>query len=213
MTQNQPVPERKRSDRILDATEIGLWLLLLGIGGMVAFEAMRQRALEIAGPEIEYPAGFVEAEQLRVRGTTHGIRLWVQPTTAFAGGQWSSDGHLFAMDAELGSWVELELPVLEAGPHQVELFLTRARDYGVLQASIDGAPVGEPIDLWARRGVLPTGAIELGHRELSLDSVLRLEVVGTNERSAPPHHQFGIDGVELTPVPEGGPERATPPPQ
>jgi hypothetical protein len=201
MTQNQPVPERTRSDRILDATEIGLWLALLCIGGMVAFETVRQRAFGITRPEIVYPAGFVEAELLRVRGMAHGIRLWLQPTTSFAGGEWSLDGHLFAMNAGLGSWVEFELPVIEAGPHEVDLFLTRARDYGVVQASIDGEPLGEPIDLWAGPGVLPSGAIELGRRELSPDSVLRLDVVGTNERSAPPHHQFAIDGVELTPIP------------
>lgn len=201
MKQNQRVPERTRSDRILDATEIGLWLLLLCIGGIVAFESMRQRAVEIAVPEIVHPEGFVEAEHLRVRGIAHGIRLWLQPTTSFAGGRWSSDGHLFAMNASLGSWVEFELPVVEAGTHALDLFLTRAPDYGVVQASIDGEPLGEPIDLWARQGVLPSGPIGLGRRELSPDSVLRLDVVGTNERSASPHHQFGIDGVELTRVP------------
>jgi hypothetical protein len=96
--------------------------------------------------------------------------------------------------------VEFELPVVESGDRRVILFLTRAPDYGVIQPSVDGEPVGDPIDLWSGRGVLSSGPIELGVLELSPESVLRIDVVGTNDRSISPHHQFGIDGISLAPV-------------
>jgi hypothetical protein len=201
MMQHEGVPDRSRWDRVLDTTEIGLWLLLLGTGFIVALEAMRQQDAVISVPMTVDPTEFIEAERLHVRGVAHGVRLWLQPTTLFAPGSWSSDGHLFAMHGGLGAWVEFELPIVEAGAHRLELYLTRARDYGVVQVLVDGEALGEPIDLWEARGVLPSGPIELGPRELFPDSVLRLEVVGTNDRSANPHYQFGIDGVKITRIP------------
>ena len=134
-----------------------------------------------------------------MKTTSSCIRLWSQSTSSFRGGRWAGNAHLFAKNAALGAWVEFELIVDEPGPREVVLFLTRARDYGIVQVSVDGEPLGEPIDLWTAGGVTPSGAIELGRRELSPQSVLRLEVVESNDRSSSPHHQFGIDGVRLRP--------------
>jgi hypothetical protein len=184
-------------DRFANTVELGLWLVLLCILGIVSLEAFRQRTAEVAVPEVVHPDGFVEAEYLPVRGVSYGVRLWTQPTTTFRG-SWSSDGHLFAMNAELGSWVEFELPIVEAGLHEVAIFLTRAPDYGVVDVSIDGEAYGSPIDLWQAAEVLPADPIVIGQLELSTQSVLRLEVVGTNDRSSSPHHQFGFDGIQLT---------------
>ena len=51
----------------------------------------------------------------------------------------------------------------------------------------------------ARPRRLGKGALDLGEVELrGHGDVLRLEVIGANPSAAPPHFQFGIDGVRLT---------------
>ena len=45
--------------------------------------------------------------------------------------------------------------------------LTLARDYGIIQFSLDGRPVGEPIDLYHYPEVLASGELALGTRMLT----------------------------------------------
>ena len=91
------------------------------------------------------------------------------------------------------------LPVAADGKYQVVVYLTKARDYGVVQFSLDGKPLGKPIDCFEPEKVLATGAIDLGTVELKKgNAVLRLEVVGTNEKSvgAALHVGAGLRGAQ-----------------
>ena len=38
------------------------------------------------------------------------------------------------------------MPVAADGTYEVVVYLTKARDYGVVQFSLDGQPLGKPID-------------------------------------------------------------------
>lgn len=105
---------------------------------------------------------------------------------------------MFAYGTREGDWVELELPPREPGEYRLEMFLTKAADYGILAASVNGDRVGDPIDLWSY-GVLPSGAVDLGLVSLrGQGDVLRLQLIGTNPNATAPFYQFGVDGIRLT---------------
>jgi hypothetical protein len=186
-------PPGRRLDRFLDAAEVLLWLALLGFGGAVALTAFRGAPL---GPAAA-TSGVIEAEQLEVSGRSRSFTFWLQPTSSFTGGRWSGDTQMLAADTRKGDWIELALPDRTPGERRLEVFLTRAADYGVVRIQLNRRVLGEPIDLFSE-SVMPTGAIDLGVLTLGTGDRLRIEVVGTNERSAPPHFQFGSDGVRLS---------------
>jgi hypothetical protein len=194
-------PSTGRS-RLLDSIEIGLWLALVFLGGRVALEVVRLGPLEQESrPPMPSPVaipGLVEAEDLP-RDKSRSFGFWMAPTLELPG-VWSQGAHMFGTEAAEGDWVDLELPGGESGRYELEVFLTKAPDYGIVALSLGGERVAE-VDLWTARGVHPTGPIALGEVELGeRQPILRIELVGANPRSAAPRFQFGVDGVRLTPV-------------
>ena len=81
----------------------------------------------------------------------------------FGPGKWKNDEQLWWTGAKPGDKLDLALPVEPAGKYEVSVSLTKARDYGIVQFSLDGKKAGEPIDLY-NAGVVPTGPISLGTR-------------------------------------------------
>ena len=85
------------------------------------------------------------------------------------------------------------------GRYEVNVGLTKARDYGVVQFWLDGKKAGEPIDLY-NPDVIPSGPIALGDFELGQGRhALTVEIVGTNPK-AHKSYMFGIDRLQLKPV-------------
>jgi hypothetical protein len=77
------------------------------------------------------------------------------------------------------------MPVRKTGVYDVSVVLTKARDYGIVQLSIDGKKAGEPIDLY-NPDVVPTDPLPLGASELSAgQGKLTVEIVGSNPRPSP----------------------------
>jgi hypothetical protein len=187
-------------ERVLRAAPVALGAVIVLFVGSVTLRAVRggfAPAFDGEAPATSM-AGVLEAESLRLVATSRPFSFWLQPTSDFQDGRWSKDGHMFASGTQPGDWVELELPALEPGPHRLELFLTKAGDYGIVAVSVNGARVGEPIDL-SSYAVLATGAVDVGSIALrGRQDVLRLEVIGTSPSASPPYYQFGIDGVRLT---------------
>jgi hypothetical protein len=104
---------------------------------------------------------------------------------------------MFAQNTKKGDWIDLRLPEREPGSYRLELFLTKAADYGIVTVSLNGARIGT-VDLWSGRGVVPSGVQDLGELELrGREDVLRLAVEETNARASMPFFQFGIDGIRL----------------
>jgi len=197
----QSKPSRADSHgRILDWTEAGLWVLLLVIGSLVALAVLRDnegrnRPRADAKPA---PGGLIEAEDLPVIAKSRDFTFWLQPSTGFRGGNWSKDGHMFASNPSEGDWIDLRLPNQEPGVYALDLFLTKAADYGIVAVYVNEALLGT-FDLLSLREVVPTGALKLGNVELrGRKNVLRLEVAGKNPNAAPPFYQFGIDGIRIT---------------
>ncbi len=110
----------------------------------------------------------------------------------------SGTGHLWCRPTERGAWVELKVPVGDPGRYHVRLVLTKSFDYGIVRASLDGTPVGEPLGTYAPR-VEPGAVLDLGTHELAPPAVrLRAEVIGKQDQSRGCF--FGLDCVELKPV-------------
>jgi hypothetical protein len=190
----------RRFDRSLDFAEALLWIALLGLGTLIALTALQEDPRRPRRTAQKAAEVSVEAEDMRVVARNGAFNFWLQPTTDFPAGRWSGDGQMFALGAQKGDWIELGLPERKPGPYRLELLLTRAADYGIVSVSVNGTPIGDEIDLWSDRGVLPTGPLNLGRVELrGRGDVLRLEVTGANPGARAPYFQFGIDGVRLTP--------------
>jgi hypothetical protein len=189
----------KLHGRILDWTEAGLWLVLLVVGSLVALAVIRDndartRPRADAKPA---PGGLIEAEDLPVIAKSREFTFWLQPSSGFLAGKWSKDGHMFANGTRQGDWVELRLPEQEPGQYPLEIFFTKAADYGIVSVTVNEVELGN-FDLWSPREILPTGALNLGDVQLGgSKSVLRVEVVGKNPNAAAPFYQFGIDGIRI----------------
>jgi hypothetical protein len=83
----------------------------------------------------------------------------------------------------------------------VIVYLTKARDYGIVQFHLDGKPVGRPIDCFHADNVVATGPIDLGAVDLKKGTAtLRFEVVGTNPKSDGLRYMWGLDCVVLKPA-------------
>jgi hypothetical protein len=108
---------------------------------------------------------------------------------------------MFAFETRRGDWVDLALPPAAAGEYRLTLYFTRASDYAVVSVSLNGHPLGEPIDLWSGSGVETMEPVELP--TLSLDGegdVLRIQASEANPAASPPFYQFGLDAIRLSKV-------------
>jgi hypothetical protein len=111
--------------------------------------------------------------------------------------RWSGVDHLWWTGAKPGAKLDLELPVAETGRYNVELVLTKARDYGIMQLSLDGKPLGGPIDLYNFPDVVTTGVLTFDDQELSAGPhKLSVEIVGTHPLAVK-SYMFGLDYVRL----------------
>ena len=119
-----------------------------------------------------------------------------QKLTHYKNSKWTNDDHLWWTGAKPGDKLQVALPVKANGRYDVSVFLTKARDYGIVQLSIDGKKIGEPIDLY-NPSVVRTEAIALGTVELTKgEHVLGVEILGKNEKAVP-SFMFGLDEVVL----------------
>ena len=147
--------------------------------------------------------GGIEAESLEIVSTSPGVAHEVM-------GAWrcddlSSTAQLWFGCKQKGDAVELRAPDALTGPQKVTLHMSRHPDYGIVQVSIDGKPMGEPIDLCnpATEGpkLIVTGPIELGTFEPGPRApLIRIELVGTNPQAAAPGTNFGFDAIVFEPV-------------
>ena len=77
------------------------------------------------------------------------------------------------------------------------LHATRARDYGIIRFTVNGAPAGKDFDGFSERPA-PAGPIDLGVFEPRDGAILlRAEVIGTNPASTGAKYFFGLDCVVL----------------
>ncbi|HAN98452.1 MAG TPA: hypothetical protein DCQ98_13910 [Planctomycetaceae bacterium] len=145
--------------------------------------------------------GAIEGESIEIVGKTAGSAT-SQPMDAFPADRWSGNDQLWWTGAEKGDLLEVALPLEKSGNWDLEIVMTMARDYAVVQLELDGKPLGDPIDLFndpevVTTGVLrfPAGELEAGKRKLGL------KIVGANS-AAVPAYMVGLDWARWVPAAE-----------
>ncbi|MEO8270111.1 MAG: PVC-type heme-binding CxxCH protein [Aureliella sp.] len=135
----------------------------------------------------------IEGESLRPHVTAGGIQS--QPMSAFTHDQWSGDSQLWWLGARPGDKLTLELDVFQA-IETIELSLTRARDYAIVQIELDGHSLGAPIDLYDTQ-VVTTGLLSFATPELKVGKhKLAFAIVGANPQ-ADKSFLFGLDFIRF----------------
>jgi putative membrane-bound dehydrogenase-like protein len=143
-------------------------------------------------------AGAIEGESMKIVNKSAG-NTGSQPMTNFKGDRWSGNDHLWWTGAKPGAKLGLEFSVPADGKYEVESVLTRARDYGVVQLSIDHQKLGGPVDLYDPQ-VITTGVLSMGSIELKAGNhTVNLEIVGTNPKAVK-GYMVGVDYIRLVPV-------------
>jgi len=142
--------------------------------------------------------GVIEGESMKILGKTGGNPQ--EQDMAGFGDKWSNDAHLWWIEAKPGDKLDLALPVTKSGKYKLTAQMTKARDYGIVQLSLDGQQLGAPIDLY-NPDVVPTGLVGFGTHELTAgEHKLTIEITGANEK-AEKAYMFGLDYVKLEVVP------------
>ena len=88
--------------------------------------------------------------------------------------------------------------VKSAGKYDLRVGVTKANNYAIVQFSLDGRRVGEPVDLYNADGTI-VRPVSLGIHQLSAgDHVLQVEITGAN-RKAIQHFAVGLDYIDCVP--------------
>ena len=170
------------------------WYGLPGARGNFGPDPEMAKVFVPEGPKPRKVEGAIEGEDLKVVEMTGGERE-IQDIPQF---NWSGWKQIWWKHAKSGDRLVLELPVEKAGTYRLSASLTKAVDYGIAQLSLDGKPLGEPIDFF-HDGVV-NQVYALGTHQLDTGShKLSIEITGSYPKAAE-SHMFGIDYLKLDPV-------------
>ncbi len=179
-------------------------LSLLQIRDLVGYLATDTQ-VPLQGPNapIDSKTGRVpdalEAEKMKVVGKPPG-RARSQSMGKFSGGRWSGAEQLWWTGANPGDRLTLELPVREAGAYNLEVVLSRSRDYGIVQLLLDNRPLGGPIDLYNSPKVITTGVLTFGPLDISSGKhQFTIQIVGSHPKAIK-SYMMGLDYLRLQPV-------------
>jgi len=138
-------------------------------------------------------AGAVEGESLKAKISAGSAAP--QPMGGFDADRWSGDAQLWWTGAQPGDTLEVEF-ASKAGLFDLDIVLTCARDYGIVQLSLDGKPLGKPIDLYDPQ-VITTGVLSFPKLEWKEGKhKLGVQIVGANDKAAKAY-MAGIDYLRL----------------
>jgi hypothetical protein len=135
--------------------------------------------------------GKIEGEFLEVMTCNSGT---ASPQSGNFG--WSHDSQLWWRNAETGSELITKFILNKTGKFKVSAQLTKAIDYGIIQFSINGIPVGSKFDGYVENGVKPV-QVEMGTQILSEgENILSVKILGAN-KNAKPGNMAGIDWLQF----------------
>ncbi len=172
----------------------------LAAGQQDAYEpvALQKRIGYWDTPLAHRVVGAIEGEGLKVLKKTGG-KVVKQDLWHFKDHKWSDQRHLWWRDAKPGDTLDLELLIRKTDTYRLVMQLTKAKDYGIVQLSLDGKKLGDPIDLY-NPDVVPSGPIDMGTHRLHVGRhTLTFEIVGANEKALK-RYMAGLDYIQLLPV-------------
>ena len=115
----------------------------------------------------------------------------------FKADRWSGSDHLWWTGAKPGDKLALEISVEQDGTYDVEIVLTRARDYGIVKVAIDDVVLDAGVDLYNGPVVITSGVLMYPRVALKKgDHRLNLEIVGANPEAVK-GYMVAIDYLRL----------------
>ncbi len=135
----------------------------------------------------------IEGEQLKTK--ISGGATSVQTMNGFAADKWSANAQLWWNGAKPGDLLECEIRGAE-GDDQLQIVMTCARDYAIVQLLVDDQPVGAPVDLYDRQ-VVTTGVLTWDGLKLNGPHKLGIQIAGANA-DAQPAYMVGIDWIRVS---------------
>lgn len=143
----------------------------------------------------------LEGETLAATAKVSAGAAKTQNMKNFTGARWSGDSQLFWSGGKEGDSLEMELTAPEKATYTLELVLTRAPDFAIVQPALDGKPLGAPIDLYQFAKVGTTGVLEHAVGDLTAGAhKLTLKITSTNP-NAVQNRFVGLDYVRLVKLP------------
>jgi putative heme-binding domain-containing protein len=158
-----------------------------------------QVALRGAPPPIDPQTGRVpgalEGESLKLLDKTAG-NARSQSMSSFAADHWSGADQLWWTGGTPRDRLTVELPVNANGVYQLDLVLTQAPDYAIVQIYLDDQPLGQPLDLYSAQ-VVTTGVLEYPELTLSTGAHrLTFEILGAHPQAIKAY-MVGLDYLQL----------------
>jgi putative membrane-bound dehydrogenase-like protein len=124
--------------------------------------------------------GALEGEALPVRVTAGTAKP--QDMSRFKGEKWSGNSQLWWTGGRPGDKLTFDLPNF-TGTVDLEVVLTIAKDYGIVQLSLDDQTLGEPIDLY-NADVITSGVLSFSKLAVQGNKhTLTIQIVGTNPKA------------------------------
>ena len=122
-----------------------------------------------------------------------------QNMQVFPGSKWRDNVQLWWTGAGPGGKLGLRpAPVKSAGKHELWVGLTKSYDYGIVQFSLDGKKIGQPVDLYSPKVIKKE--LSLGVHDIRAgDHMIEVQIVGSNPK-AKGGCLFGADFLEWRPV-------------
>jgi hypothetical protein len=156
-----------------------------------------QRSKEIRDAQTYRVEGAIEMEDLKPTAQSEGLGGYRQvPHSRFHPDRFSGGAHYFVPGRRVGDFVEFTIPE-QYKPRRVILHLVRSFDFGIVQLSVNGRKVGQPIDLYESDPATIT-KVDLGQVTPVGSAIkLRVDLVGKNPDTKDTGTFFGLDCVEL----------------
>lgn len=162
---------------------------LPSINGAKALRGPKSKLKEKTGRVL----GALEGESLKVKVT--GGSAKPQNMKRFPADKWSGGSQLFWTGGRPGDKLSFQLPS-DGGVRNLEIVLTCARDYGIVQLSLDGEPLGKPVDLY-NPSVITTGVLTFPNLDLKPGShTLTVQIAGANPKAVK-SYMFALDYLRL----------------
>ncbi len=138
----------------------------------------------------------LQGENLKIEKSAGTVRP--QGMAHFPKDKWEGDSHLWWTGAKPGDELEIAFEVPETGSFEMSVVMTKAKDYGIVDLSLDGdISLLKNYDLFNAPDVITTGEVSLGQQDLTAGAhTLRVKMVGTNPKALA-RYMFGLDSLRL----------------
>lgn len=156
-----------------------------------------RQAAEIRGAQAHRVEGAIEMEDLKPTAQSKGLGGHRQvPHARFHPDRFSGGAHYFVPGRRVGDFVEFTIPE-QYQPRRLILHLVRSHDFGIVQVSVNGQKMGEPIDLHEAD---PATMVPVDVGEVAPEGnvlTIRVQLVGKNPDAVGAGTLFGLDCLEL----------------